>query len=132
MEKTSPANWLKLLQNNTTPANADLNIVNELSLNYGFSNGVINAIVDYVLHKNKNILSKNYCEKIASSLARENISVTVDAMNYLNKITILSKNNNAIKNIEPKDEKTDSKNEKESSLSDSEMEDILKLFDGNK
>ena len=132
MEKTSPANWLKLLQNNTTPANADLNIVNELSLNYGFSNGVINAIVDYVLHKNKNILSKNYCEKIASSLARENISVTVDAMNYLNKITILSKNNNTIKNIEPKDEKTDSKNEKESSLSDSEMEDILKLFDGNK
>ena len=53
-------------------------------------------------------------------------------MNYLNKITILSKNNNTIKNIESKDEKTDSKNEKESSLSDSEMEDILKLFDGNK
>ena len=56
-------------------------------------------------------------------------------MNYLNKITILSKNNNATnttKNIEQKEEKTVSKNEKDSSLSDSEMEDILKLFDGNK
>ena len=88
MDEVAPAKFLQYLQNGTKPARSDINIINELSKDYGFGNGIINVIVDYVLNKNNNVLSKNYCEKIASSLAREGCKSTVDAMNYLKKITI--------------------------------------------
>lgn len=88
MEEVAPAKFLQYLQQGTKPARSDIAIVNSLSKDYGFGNGIINVIVEYVLIKNKNILSKNYAEKIASSLARERVSTTVDAMNYLNKLAI--------------------------------------------
>lgn len=88
MDEVAPAKFLQYLQNGTKPARSDINIINSLSKDYGFGNGIINVIVDYVLNKNSNVLSKNYCEKIASSLAREGCKSTVDAMNYLNKISV--------------------------------------------
>ena len=88
MDEVAPAKFLQYLQNGTKPARSDINIINSLSKDYGFGNGIINVIVDYVLNKNSNVLSKNYCEKIASSLAREGCKSTIDAMNYLNKITV--------------------------------------------
>lgn len=88
MDEVAPAKFLQYLQNGTKPARSDINIINSLSKDYGFGNGIINVIVDYVLSKNSNVLSKNYCEKIASSLAREGCKSIVDAMNYLKKITV--------------------------------------------
>ena len=76
------------MQQGTKPARSDIAIVNSLSKDYGFGNGIINVIVEYVLYKNSNVLSKNYAEKIASSLAREGVSTTVDAMNYLKKLCV--------------------------------------------
>ena len=90
MEETAPAKFLQYLQQGTKPARSDIAIVNALSKDYGFGNGIINTIVEYVLYKNNNILSKNYAEKIAASLAREGVTTTVDAMNYLKKQTIKS------------------------------------------
>jgi replication initiation and membrane attachment protein len=90
MEEVAPTKFLQYLQQGTKPARSDIAIVNSLSKDYGFSNGVINVIVEYVLYKNSNVLSKNYAEKIASSLARERVSTTVDAMNYLKKLTLKS------------------------------------------
>lgn len=83
MENVSPSDYLRIKQNNTTPSNADLNLVNNLSKNFNLSNGVINALIDYVLIKLNNVLSRNYIEKIAASLAREQVETAVDAMNYL-------------------------------------------------
>ncbi len=134
MEQKSPAEWLQLLQNNTKPASSDLKIVNDLSKNYGFSKGVINVIIDYVLHKNNNILSNNYCEKIASSLARENVTTAVDAMNYLNSLST-KKNNKKENNILPlenssKEVEDETKlNEEEENISNEEMENIFAKFD---
>ena len=90
----SPAQYLSLKQNGTKPIISDLNIVNSLSQNFGFSTGVINVIVDYVLEKNNNVLSKNYVEKIAASVAREGLNTTVDVMNFLKRSTM---KNNALK-----------------------------------
>lgn len=87
MEEVAPAKFLQYLQQGTKPARSDIAIVNSLSKDYGFNSGIINVIVEYVLYKNNNVLSKNYCEKIASSLAREKVCTTVDAMNYLKKLT---------------------------------------------
>ena len=86
MEKNSPKDYLAILQGGTKPASADLKVINDLSKNYHLPNPVINAIVDYVLYKADNVLSRPYAEKVAVSLVRENILTAVDAMNYLKKV----------------------------------------------
>ena len=126
MDEVTPAFFLQVLQNNTEPAKSDLKILNALSSGYGFPNGVINAIIDYTLSKNNNVLSKNYCEKVAASLAREKIETTVDAMNYLNKISTSAKKEVTRKIETPEEVK---ENKPEEVISDEEMDDILTKLD---
>ena len=118
MEEVAPTKFLQYLQQGTKPARSDIAIVNALSKDYGFGNGIINVIVEYVLYKNSNVLSKNYAEKIAASLAREGVATTVDAMNYLKKLTLKSspKKKAAVS-------KTENSNDTEISLD--EMNDLL-------
>ena len=127
MEDVTPVDFLRYLQNNTEPAKSDLKIVDALSKGYGFSNGIINAIIDYVLNKNNNVLTKNYCEKIAASMAREKIETTIDAMNYLNKITIANKKDMSQKEVPTEEAKKFEKVEED--ISDEEMNDILTKLD---
>lgn len=87
METVSPKDFLSILQNGTVPARSDLKLINDLSTNFNLPNCVINAVVDFVLASNNNILSRPYCEKISASIAREGIATTIDAMNYLKKVT---------------------------------------------
>lgn len=116
MEEVAPAKFLQYLQQGTKPAKSDIAIVNSLSKDYGFGSGIINVIVEYVLYKNKNVLSKNYAEKIASSLAREHVTTTVDAMNYLKKLTVKK----PVKKVN-----TFVEEENEDSISIEEMNDLL-------
>ncbi len=102
MEETSPAKFLQYLQQGTKPARSDIAIVNSLSKDYGFGNGIINVIVEYVLYKNDNVLSRNYAEKIAASLAREGVMTTVDAMNYLKKLTSKTSSKKKVAKVETK------------------------------
>lgn len=88
MEIKSPKEYLAFLQNGTKPASADMRILDDLSNDYHLSNAVINAVVDYVLTKANNVLSRPYCEKIAASLVRENCQTAVDAMNYLKELIV--------------------------------------------
>lgn len=118
MEETSPAKFLQYLQQGTKPARSDIAIVNALSKDYGFGNGIINVIVEYVLYKNDNVLSRNYAEKIAASLAREGVTTTVDAMNYLKKLT--SKTSSKKKVV-----KVETKVEDENDVSLEEINDLL-------
>ena len=99
METKSPKDYLSYLQNGTKPATADLKVINDLSKNYRLPNPVINAVVDYVLYKADNVLSRPYAEKVAVSLVRENILTAVDAMNYLKKVDKKSHNKRANKSF---------------------------------
>ncbi len=128
MDVMAPGDYLRIKQNNTVPSRADLDIVDDLSKNYGFSNGVINALVDYVLAKANNVLSRKYIEKIASSLARENVTTVIDTMNYLNKINAGWK---ASKPAHIKSEASDDKI-KEEEISDAELEMILASIESKK
>ena len=119
MEEVAPAKFLQYLQQGTKPARSDLTIVNALSKDYGFGNGIINVIVEYVLYKNNNILSKNYCEKIAASLAREGVATTVDAMNYLKKLTVKAQPKKKVVARAKKEESDDAE------ISLDEMNDLL-------
>ena len=83
MDSLSPAKWLSIKQNGHRPASADLKLLRKLGLEMGLPNGVINALVDYVLERNNNELSSSYCEKVAGSLMREGCKTALDAMNYL-------------------------------------------------
>ena len=85
MEEVAPVKYLQYVQQGTKPARSDIAIINTLSKDYGFGNGITNVIVDYVLEKNNGVLSRNYAEKIAASLARKNVTTALDAMNYLKK-----------------------------------------------
>lgn len=86
MESVSPKDYLSYLQGGNKPARADIKLINDISENFMMSNSVINALVDYVLRTNNNILSRPYVEKVAASLARERITNATDAMNYLYKV----------------------------------------------
>lgn len=128
MDAMAPGEYLRIKQNNTAPSRSDLDIVDDLSKNFGFSHGVINALIDYVLAKNKNVLSRRYIEKIASSLARESVTTAIDTMNYLIKI------NSAWKTSKPSVIKTTSGDDKikEEEISDEELESILALLEAKK
>ncbi len=88
IENATPIQLLKDRQNGAKPAKSDIAIVNSLSKEYGLPNSIINVVIDYVLNKNDNVLSKNYAEKIAASLTREGVKTAVDAMNYLKKLCV--------------------------------------------
>ena len=131
MDATSPAKYLKILQNNTKVSNSDLQIVESLSKNYGFTNGVINAIIDYALEKCDNNLNLNYCEKVASSLARSNACSAIDAMNHLNRKSTRKKVE-VTSEAKPKEEHKVLEKKTKSKISDDELNDILADLDSQK
>jgi len=118
-ETHSPKEFLSYLQNGTQPAPSDLNIAYDLGLKFDLPTSVINVILFYALNTNNNILSKSFCEKIAASLARENIRTAIDAINYINE------NNNSYKRGLSSSSKENSKKEQanvEEQISDKEAE----------
>lgn len=131
MDATSPAKYLKILQNNTKVSNSDLQIVESLSKNYGFTNGVINAIIDYALAMCDNTLNLNYCEKVASSLARANVKTAIDAMNQLNRKQIKRKIDSPVERKVKVESKPTEKIIK-TKISDDEMNDLLADLDNQK
>ena len=99
METVSPIDFMSILQNGAKLASADLKIINSLSKDYGLNNGVINAVIDYVLTTNDNIFSKALAEKVAASLTRERIGTTIDAMNFLKKASLPKRGRKKVEEI---------------------------------
>lgn len=131
MESVLPSDYLRIKQNNTTPSAPDLDLVNDLSKHFNLSNGVINALIDYVLIKSNNVLSRAFVEKIAASLAREGVETAVDAMNYLLKVHNGYKKQPTAKPQTKEEEvsKTDIIIEE---VSEQEVEDIVNLIEKKK
>ena len=63
-----------------------MRLIDDLSSKFNLNNSVINALIDYILTNCDNVLSRAYAEKVAASLAREGVTTTLDAMNYLRKV----------------------------------------------
>ena len=82
-ETTSPRIFLKDKQNGVEPILADLNIIDHLSQNMGFSDGIINVILEYTLKNLDGKLLKNYVEKVAATMKRKDIKSTIEAYDYL-------------------------------------------------
>ena len=115
MSTYSALDYLKLKQKNGVPSPSDIKLITDLFEEYGLNSGVINALIDYCLERNNNILSRSYVTKIAASIARENITSTIDTMNYL------LKNQNKRKTTSTIQVKENKKEE----ISDKELDDLL-------
>lgn len=132
MESTAPSRYLSLLLNNTPPSMSDLNTLNKLSVGYKISNGIINAIVEYVMHKNNNILSWPFCDKTASILVSKNVETCLDAMNELNKLSLKNKERKAkttetVQVEKPKASETKPA-KKHEDVSEEELNELLEQF----
>ena len=131
-EVQNPREVLKILQNGTKPAKADLNILSSLAEDYNLPNPVINVIIDFVLQMNNNVLSKYSVEKIASSISRESIETAVDTMEYLNnnytggKKNSESKTSKKVSSSSAKIKESSSNNEEE--MSEEEIDALLNEF----
>lgn len=77
-----PFEFLKLKQGYTNPAPSDVRLINQLSSEMNLEFGVINVLIDYVLRKYNNQLSKELVLKIAGSLKRSKIETAYDAISY--------------------------------------------------
>lgn len=83
MDEIPPSAWLGILQNGHKPARADLKLVERLNLEIGLPGPCINALIEWVLKRNDNVLSASYCEKLAASMVRAGCKSARDAMDYL-------------------------------------------------
>ena len=132
MDEKSPIKYLKLLQGNTNPSANDIEIVENLYLQYNFSYGVINAIIDYTLVKCNNILNEKFIDKVASGVAREQLSDALSTMNYLSK---KKERKSSYKPYEVNKEKEEIKvvdSNPQEEISDEEMNSILDSFSKRK
>lgn len=78
--QSPPIAFLQAKQNNVQVASSDRLILETLAYKYGFSNEVINVLVEYVLKINQNRLILNFVEKIAAQWLRIGVKNKDDAI----------------------------------------------------
>jgi len=79
LDQITPYELLKEKQGGKEPVFHDLMIVETLMIQLGLQPAVVNVLIEYVLGKNQNRLSKRYCEAIGASWARKKITTAMDA-----------------------------------------------------
>lgn len=84
-ENISCRELLKRRQNGVEPVGADLNLIEDLRLNMGLNDSVINCLLDFVLITKDGELPKALVKKIASTLVRKNIKNSLECYTYLYK-----------------------------------------------
>ena len=82
LQEMEPFQFLRIKQGNKEPSPQDVKLVEDLSLMSKLNPGVINVLLDYVMLNKQNTLPYPYVMKIAASLAQENITTAIEAMEY--------------------------------------------------
>lgn len=80
LESASPVEVLRDIANGKEPLPADVQLANQLVVQYGMEPVVVNVLLQYVLLRTDMKLTKAYVEKIASHWLRKNITTAKDAM----------------------------------------------------
>lgn len=84
-ETISPYELLKSKNNGSEPTSRDLKLAEDLIINYGLKQGVVNVLIDYILKTNNNKLVRALAETIAGQWKRLNIETVDDAMKVAEK-----------------------------------------------
>jgi replication initiation and membrane attachment protein len=134
-ETTTPYEFLKIKNKGAAPTSRDLKLIEELMVDLELPPAVVNVLIDYVLKKNNNKLSKPLLETIAGQWKRCDIKTAKDAIELAKKENAKSTKSTTktkTKKITPaeKPEWFDKKIEKEEMNQDelNEMEELLKDF----
>ena len=123
-EAILPIEFLREKQDGIEPSSADKNIIDSLAFEVRFSNGMINALLDFVLNHKAGELSKNYIMKIATTLIRKGCRNTLDVLNVLYKPKQSSNNKVEIKQASIEKAKNDENYEKVSENEEENNEEI--------
>lgn len=83
LDMLTPYELLKEKQGGSEPVFNDLRTIETLMVQLGLKPAVVNVLIEYVLGKNNNRLSKRYCESIGASWARKHIETALDAYHEL-------------------------------------------------
>ncbi len=84
-ENISPYELLKSKNNGSEPTSRDLKLAEDLIINYGLKQGVVNVLIDYILKTNNNKLIRALAETIAGQWKRLNIETVDEAMKVAEK-----------------------------------------------
>lgn len=79
-ESNSPYQLLEQLGNGSKPQPPDLRLIENLMFTTKLNPGVINVLIDYIVHVNHNNLNQAFVEKIAAQWSRANIRTVRQAM----------------------------------------------------
>lgn len=86
MDETNPIDYLKIRTPGSKPPKSDLSIIEKLVTETSLPQGPINALIDFSLETNDNILSAKSCEKLAAALVRAGVDNARDAMEFLRNV----------------------------------------------
>ena len=81
-ESINPVDFLRVKYRGVKPTNADIKIIEMLIIDLELPPAVVNVLLDYVLRKNNNRLSKGYIETIAGQWKRAGLTNASDAMDF--------------------------------------------------
>lgn len=129
-ENTTPYDFLRSKYRGSVPTNSDLRLLEYLAVDLNLKPAVINVLVDYVLKRNNNRLTKAYIETIAGQWKRSGIETANEAMELAEK----QHKKNVKKSTPQKSEKIpiwfdkEIKKEEISKEEQDELEDLLKEF----
>ncbi len=119
-----PVSYLQAKQNGRPVSLADKKILEKLSIDYRFSNEVINVMIEYILKISDNKLVSAFVEMIAGEWARKNIETREQALNETKKKTI--KSSGRRKEVLP--DYYSSKNKEEETVDQKELEKAQELL----
>lgn len=131
LENTTPYDYLMIKNKGTKPTSGELRLLEYLLTDLKLTPAVVNVLIDYVLKKNNNKLTKAYVETIASQWVRSNVKTVEEAMELAKKesikktkVTKAKKSNENVPSWLNKDIKKEEATEEEKR----EMDELLKDF----
>ncbi len=84
-ESINPVDFLRNKYRGVKPTNADIKIIEMLVIDLEMPPAVVNVLLDYVLRKNNNRLSRAYIETIAGQWKRAGLKNANEAMDFAEK-----------------------------------------------
>lgn len=127
-ESINPVDFLRNKYRGVKPTNADIKIIEMLVIDLEMPPAVVNVLLDYVLRKNNNRLSRAYIETIAGQWKRAGLKNASEAMDFAEKENAKFNKKLATNKSNIKDPVWLNKDNQKEELTEEEQKEIEDLF----
>ena len=127
-ESINPVDFLRNKYRGVKPTNADIKIIEMLVIDLEMPPAVVNVLLDYVLRKNNNRLSRAYIETIAGQWKRAGLKNASEAMDFAEKENAKFNKKLTTNKKEIKDPVWLNKDNQKEELTEEEQKEIENLF----